>query len=94
MKEQNMSSNKLTKIAYDVYLGLVVIVVSLGCLALWIAIGILILAFLSASIYSDFMFGQTVFWKTFCDMICDGRVILIGSALGCVSGWVYVRRMK
>ena len=40
-----MSSNKLTKIAYDVYLGLVVIVVSLGCLALWIAIGILILAF-------------------------------------------------
>jgi hypothetical protein len=94
-----MSSNKLTKIAYDVYLGLVVIVVSLGCLALWIAIGILILAFLGASIYSDFRYGQTVFWKTFCDMICDGRVILIGSALGCVSGWVlqkamYVRRVK
>ena len=87
-----MSSNKLTKIAYDVYLWLVVI-------AVWIAIGILVLAFLSASIYSDFMYGQTVFWKTFCDMICDGRVILIGSALGCVSGWVlqkamYVRRMK
>lgn len=59
-----MSSNKLTKIANDVYLGLVVIVVSLGCLAFWIAIGILILAFLSASIYSDFMYGQTVFWKT------------------------------
>lgn len=94
-----MSSNKLTKIANDVYLGLVVIVVSLGCLAFWIAIGILILAFLSASIYSDFRYGQTVFWKTFCDMICDGRVILIGSALGCVSGWVlqkamYVRRVK
>lgn len=94
-----MSSNKLTKIAYDVYLWLVVIAVSLGSLAFWIAIGILVLAFLSASIYSDFMYGQTVFWKTFCDMICDGRVILIGSALGCVSGWVlqkamYVRRMK
>ena len=59
----------------------------------------MILAFLSASVYSDFKFGQTVFWKTFCDMICDGRVILIGSALGCVSGWVlqkamYVRRVK
>lgn len=94
-----MSSNKLTKIAYDVYLWLAVIVVSLGCLAFWTAIGILVLAFLSASIYSNFMYGQTVFWKTLCDMICDGRVILFGSVLGCLSGWVlqkamYVRRVK
>ena len=88
-----MSSNKLTKIAYDVYLGVAVIVVSLGCLAFWIAIGILVLAFLSASIYSDFRYGETVFWQTFHNMIFDGRVILFGSALGCLSGWVLQKAM-
>ena len=60
-----MSSKKILEIAYDIYLWLIVIVRILLYLAFWIAIGVLILAFLSASIYSDFRYGETVFWQTF-----------------------------
>ena len=37
---------------------LIVIVKCLGYLAFWMAIGILIMAFLSASVYSNFMYGR------------------------------------
>ena len=46
------------------------------------AIGILIMAFLSASVYSNFMYGETVFWQTFYNMIFDGRVIMSGLFFG------------
>lgn len=55
-------------------------------LAFLIAIGIFILAFLSASVYSIFMYGQAVFWQIFCDLIFDGRVIKMGVFLG-LWGW-------
>ena len=77
-----MSSKKILEIAYDIYLWLIVIVRILLYLAFWIAIGVLILAFLSASIYSDFRYGETVFWQTFYNMIFDGRVIIFGLFLG------------
>lgn len=77
-----MSCEKIIEIAYDIYFWLIVIVRILLYLAFWMAIGILIMAFLSASIYSNFMYGQTVFWQTFCNMIFDGRVITFGLFLG------------
>lgn len=77
-----MSHEKIIEIASDIYLWLVVIVKCLGYLAFWMAIGILIMAFLSASIYSDFRYGETVFWQTFHNMIFDGRVITFGFFLG------------
>lgn len=88
-----MSCEKIIEIAYDIYFWLIVVVRILLYLAFWMAIGILIMAFLSASIYSDFRYGETVFWQTFHNMIFDGRVILFGSALGCLSGWVLQKAM-
>ena len=73
-----MSCEKIIEIAYDIYFWLIVIVKCLGYLAFWMAIGILIMAFLSASVYSNFMYGQNVFWQTFYNMIFDGRVIMSG----------------
>ena len=73
-----MSFEKIIEIAYDIYFWLIVIVKCLGYLAFWMAIGILIMASLSATVYSNFMYGQTVFWQTFCNLIFDGRVIKLG----------------
>jgi len=77
-----MSCEKIIEIAYDIYFWLIVIVKCLGYLAFWMAIGILIMAFLSASVYSNFMYGQNVFWQTFYNMIFDGRVIMSGLFFG------------
>ena len=73
-----MSCEKIIEIAYDIYLWLIVVVRILLYLAFWLTIGILLMAFLSASVYSNFMYGQTVFWQTFYNMIFDGRVIISG----------------
>ena len=77
-----MSCEKIIEIAYDIYFWLIVVVRILLYLAFWLAIGILLMAFLSASVYSDFMYGETVFWQTFYNMIFDGRVIIFGLFVG------------
>ena len=78
------SCEKILEIAYDIYLWLIVVVRILLYLAFWLTIGILLMAFLSASVYSNFMYEQTVFWQTFYNMIFDGRVIMSGLFFGFV----------
>ena len=56
-----MSCEKIIEIAYDIYFWLIVIVKCLGYLAFWMAIGILIMAFLSASVYSNFYVWRDCF---------------------------------
>lgn len=58
-------------------------VVVLGYVGFRMAIGILIVAFLGASIYLKYVNGHLDLWHAFYIMICDSRVIALGLFLGC-----------
>lgn len=60
----------------------IVNIMKMGELTVSIVRILLFLAFLSASVYSIFMYGQAVFWQIFCDLIFDGSVIKMGVLLG------------
>lgn len=60
------------------------IVILLGYVGFRLGIGVLVVSFLCAIIFSDYMSGQINFWHSVYIMICDGRVIALGLLVGCL----------
>lgn len=67
-----------------VFVWLMATVVVLGYVGFRLGIGVLVVSYLCAIIFSNYMSGQIDFWHAFYIMICDGRVIALGLLVGCI----------